>query len=81
MNNKPQPIISIAGLVIIMIFLVSLNLKTSHASPQAKDNMEALKTEVPLHRCGGPKIVNDGSCAQINDRPCSDINGCDVSND
>jgi len=79
MKKKPQVMRSFAALVAVLICIVSINMQASHASQQAKENMEALTTDVPFHKCTGPKIATDGTCTHTNDRSCSDLNGCDGS--
>lgn len=63
----------VSSLMTILIFLMLLILKTSHASQQTKDNMETLRKDVPVHKCTGTKIVTDGRCTHENDRSCSDL--------
>jgi hypothetical protein len=79
MKKKPQIISGFATLAAVLTLGVLMSPKFSQASKQVKDNTEAFRLDVPTHKCTGPKIATDGRCTHTNDRLCSDLNGCDGS--
>jgi hypothetical protein len=79
MKNKLLSIIGSTSVIVMLIFTISLNSEQSNASQLSKINLIALQKKAGKHKCGGPKIML--SCENTNDRPCSDINGCDITTD
>lgn len=78
MKKQFLSIIDISSIIVMLIFIISLNPEQSKASQQFQNNLIALQNKVDKPTCSGPKILPGNNCASINGHSCTD-DICDSS--